>query len=63
MLPSELTVASTPRSTFPASSPVPSLTPDLTKIMAKHRRNDPSPDDKVLMTAQSGGGNQAMPCS
>ena len=35
MPPSELTVANTSRSSFPASSAVPSLVSDLTKIMTK----------------------------
>ena len=41
MPPSELIVASALRSTLPAFIAVPSLAPDLTKIMAKYRRHDP----------------------
>jgi hypothetical protein len=50
MPPSELIVASALRSTLPVFIAVPTLAPDLTKIMAKYRRHDP-PFDAARMVA------------
>ena len=50
MPPSELIVASALRSTLPVFIAVPSLAPDLTKIMDKYRRHDP-PFDAARMVA------------
>jgi len=50
MPPSELIVASAPRTTLPVFIAIPALAPDLTKIMAKYRRHDP-PSDEDRMAA------------
>jgi hypothetical protein len=50
MPPSELIVAHALQSTLPTFNTVPTLAPDLTKIMAKYRKDDP-PLDEARMAA------------
>lgn len=48
MPPSELIVAHALRCTIPIFLAVPTLAPDLTKIMNKYRRHDPPPDEEQM---------------